>query len=211
MSKFIVVEGNIGTGKSTVLPVLVESLNIGSDTEWVELQEPVDDPEFTRLLTKFYEDPTPENRIIFQKHITCRRHEMCKGLDTTKNYVLERSLLSDLTFSQANLLTTERPDGSYISYFYDIKDKLEDYPKLSACIYLSADPVKSFERIRQRGRVAEKDITLDYVTDIHNFHETCLPQICREYSIPLLKFDWSDVALADPRKVVREVKDLLEE
>lgn len=207
MSKFIVVEANIGVGKSTMLPRLVKKLNKrdGAGKEWVELQEPVDDPKFNKLLTKFYDNPTPDNRIKFQMYITNRRYEMCKDLPKDKNYVLERSLLSDLVFSQANFLSMEQPDASYMSYYYDIKDKLSDYPKLDMCVYLHLDPITAYQRMRARGRDAEKELSYSYMTDIHKFHEACLPQICREYKIPMGTYDWSVGSDIDIECIVSDV------
>ena len=49
-SRFIAVEGNIGTGKSTVLPLLAEAIG------FKVLQEPVDDPKFLELYKTLYQE-----------------------------------------------------------------------------------------------------------------------------------------------------------
>ncbi len=200
MSKFIVVEANIGAGKSTLLPKLVKELGNG----WKELQEPVDDPRFAELLQIFYNNPSdPVARIQFQQYITNRRSEMVKHLPTDVNYVLERSLLSDIIFSQCNFLSMEEPDASYMGYYYDIKNKLQHYPKLDACIYLRTSPEVSYGRTISRARDAESGIPLDYLRDLHMFHEACLPQLCREYDIPLLTYNWDD--FGDARQIASDV------
>ena len=186
-NKFVCVEGNIGVGKSTLLPQLAALLDFD------ELQEPVDDPEFARLLDEFYHAPDlPEARIRFQHYITNRRANLVKELDTARNYILERSLYSDLVFSQANFLTMERPDAAYMNYYYLIKERLTEYPQMNLCVYLRSDPKKSFDRMMSRGREAEMGTPLSYIEDIHNFHDAILPQICRERNTPLLVVDWSE-------------------
>lgn len=205
---FITVEANIGTGKSTLLPKLVESLNRMSDNpNWVEIQEPAEDPEFDALLRKFYEEPTTENRIKFQYYITDRRFDMVQKLPEDKNYIIERSLLSDTIFCQVNFLTMEKPDGCYMNYFYHIKEKFMDYPRLSACVYLKSDPIVSYRRMIGRGREAEEGVSYSYIEDLHNFHEAVLPQECREYKIPLMTFDWNHFGSED--MMAAEILDMI--
>lgn len=179
-SRFIAVEGNIGTGKSTVLPLLAEALG------FKVLQEPVDDPEFLRLLKEFTSNPTETApRLRFQKYITETRSTLLKDLPVG-DYVIERSLFSDLIFSQVNMLSMERPDGEYLSYYYDIIDRLTDYPRMTAIVYLDCDPELSYARMSTRARDAEDGTPLDYLVDLRNYHNACLPQICRQYDTPLV-------------------------
>ena len=180
MSKFIAVEGNIGTGKSSVIPHLADLLN------WTQLQEPVDDPKFLELLNDFTGNPTETGaRLKFQRYITETRSALLKDLPEG-NYVIERSLFSDLIFSQVNMLSMERPDGEYLGYYYDIIDRLSEYPKMDAVVYLQCPPEISYERMLGRGRDAENGTPFAYLMDVHNYHNAALPQICREYKTPLI-------------------------
>ncbi|PJE78884.1 Deoxyadenosine/deoxycytidine kinase [invertebrate metagenome] len=184
---FVAIEGNIASGKSTMVPKLAKELG------WTHILEPVDDERFTELLTDFTTHPhDPNRRIRFQKYITERRAVLVQGLDQSKNYLIERSLYSDLIFSQANFLGMEQPDASYMDYYYDIKRRLVDYPHISAVVYLKTQPEIAYERLVGRSRSAEDGTPLEYIQDIHRFHEACLPQICREMDTPLLSFDWNN-------------------
>lgn len=193
-NKFIAVEANIGAGKSTLLPKLVDALNqfdIVTPFKWEQIQEPLDDPEFLRLLDVFYANPnSTEARLDFQMYITERRSKLVKGLDPKANYVIERSLFSDLIFSQANMLSMECPTGEYLKYFYNIKSRLEEYPFVEACVYLKTNPYISYDRMVSRGRESEMSMPVSYMRDIHLYHEACLPQICREYGSRLMTYEW---------------------
>ena len=179
MSKFIAVEGNIGTGKSSVIPHMADAMG------WTQIQEPVDDPVFLELLDGFTKNPTDtETRLKFQRYITHSRAELLKGLPEG-NYIIERSLFSDLVFSQVNMLSMERPSGEYLSYYYDIIDRLKDYPRMDAVVYLQCEPHVSYQRMLARGRDAEAGTTLEYLQDVHRYHEAALPQICSQYNTPL--------------------------
>ena len=187
----IAIEGNIGVGKSTLLPKLISELNEHSNEKWQLIIEDVDtDPEFQRLLKAFTVDPT--KRIEFQRYITNKRADICKNLDTSFNYVIERSLFSDLVFCQANLAEACRPDGKDLDYYYDIQDKLKDYPQVSAVIYLKSDPVISYTRMIERARDAEAGTSQEYLQLISDCHDTFLPHICRRYNTQLITQEWTD-------------------
>ncbi|WP_435274188.1 deoxynucleoside kinase [Psychrobium sp. nBUS_13] len=187
----IAIEGNIGVGKSTLLPKLISELNEHSNEKWQLIIEDVDtDPEFQRLLKAFTVDPT--KRIEFQRYITNKRADICQNLDTSYNYVIERSLFSDLVFCQANLAEACRPDGKDLDYYYDIQDKLKDYPQVSAVIYLKSDPVISYTRMVERARDAEAGTSQEYLQLISDCHDTFLPHICRRYNTQLITQEWTD-------------------
>ncbi len=193
MQKFmlIAVEGNIGVGKSTLLPKLVDELNSRSSIKWKLIIENVDDnPEFQRLLKAFTLEPA--KRIEFQRYITNKRSEICQNLDPQYNYVIERSLFSDLVFCQANLAEACRPDGKDLDYYYDIQDKLTHYPQVSAVVYLKSDPVISYQRMLKRARDAEAGTTQEYLKLISDCHDTFLPHICRRYNTKLIVQEWTN-------------------
>ena len=43
--------------------------------------------------------------------------------------------------------------------------------ELNKYIYLQSDPDKCIERIKKRSRECEKNITLNYINNIHELHE----------------------------------------
>jgi deoxyadenosine/deoxycytidine kinase len=194
----IAIEGNIGTGKSNLLDKLCLQLTrLGQNGKpWAIITEGVDeDKEFDRLLKAFTEDPT--KRIEFQRYITQRRANIVKDLDPNFNYVMERSLFSDLVFCQANLAEACRPDGQDLDYYYDIQERLNDYPQVSAVLYLKADPQVSYNRMISRGRDAEQGTPLSYLKLVSGMHDVLLPQICERYNSALLVQDWTNFGDAE--------------
>lgn len=184
---FVAVEANIAAGKSTLLPKLAAEL------DWDPIQEPVGDPEFDRLLTEFYQNPTDSGcRIRFQRYITERRAKIVEGLPKNRNYLIERSLYSDLIFTQANFLSMEQPDTDFMLHYCEIQKKLKDYPAISAVVYLHTTPEVAHDRLRSRGRDAENGTPFEYLRDIHNYHEAILPQICESMDTPLITLNWND-------------------
>lgn len=188
--KLVVIEGNVGAGKSTVLPAICDNLTALTNQPWEILLEPVDtDPEFHRLLKQFIEFPTDANkRAEFQNYMTVNRAELLKSVPDG-NYILERSLFSDLVFTHTNMLTTSCPTGEYWNAYWEIARRLEDYPKPDALVYLSRDPKACYDSAVARDREGESGYDLDYFQDLHRFHLACLPQSTRKYGIPYIEHE----------------------
>lgn len=187
--KIIAIEANIGAGKSTLLEPLRKELELWSGEDWTIIMEPVDqDPEFHRLLKDFVANPDDaDKRVCFQKYITVQRQGLLKGLPDG-NYLIERSLFSDLVFTQAYFLTAERPSAHYMDYYYDIKRRLKDYPQIDLVLYLDRDPAACYRSIELRGREGEH-YDLHVLEDLKRFHDACLPQIAREYGTQFIRVD----------------------
>lgn len=193
----IAVEGNIGVGKSTLLPRLQQILSGAKYSQsWSVLSERVDeDPEFKRLLEEFYQDPNKQ--VQLQSWITQRRLDEYRALASNpRNYIFERSFLGELVFCHANLMRHEKPDGEYIRFFYDVTSALKEC-RYDAVIYLKASPETCFSRIRFRSRAAESNIPFEYIQYLHACYETHLPEAARVHGIPVVTVDWNQFGSAE--------------
>lgn len=183
----VAIEANIAAGKSTLLRPLAAALSDKTGTYWSTLKEPVDeDPVFLELLQVFVENPCDADaRVAFQLYITASRQRLLHNIPQG-NYIIERSLFSDIVFCQVNFLMTEQPSARYMSYFYRIKDYLKRYPHIDLVVYIDRDAGSCFNDCKARGRPGEDKYTLDYFEDVKAFHDACLPQITRQYGSALL-------------------------
>ena len=115
---------------------------------------------FLALLQDFTARPDDANaRIRFQLYITRMRQRLLQALPDG-NYVIERSLYSDVVFCQTNFLQTERPDARYMDYYYQIKACFKDYPPIDVVLYIDRDPQACFASCMQRARRAKPPIRL---------------------------------------------------
>ena len=187
----IALEGNIGVGKSTLLDSLPPVLQGG---DWVSLHEPVDHPEFKKLLADFYINPN--KRIELHAWIVKQRLRETLSLKKDKNYISERSFIGDMVFAYANLLKHERPGGKYLELFYESIEHGLHFP-LDAVVYLEASPDACMKRIKARSRTEENNIPLSYIQYLHNCYQTHLPEICRNNNIPLIRIDWNEFHSTD--------------
>ncbi|WP_374257071.1 deoxynucleoside kinase [Yokenella regensburgei] len=185
--KIVAIEANIAAGKTTLLKPLVNILSKRSGYIWKAIEEPVDkDPLFLELLQAFVDNPLDADaRIMFQLYITHSRQGLLKNLPDG-NYVIERSLYSDIIFCHASFLMTEQPSAKYMTYFYRIKEYMRSYPKIDLVVYLDRNVNSCFSDCMKRARQAELNYTIEYFKDLKAFHDACLPQIVRQYGSRLL-------------------------
>ena len=153
--KFIVVEGPIGVGKTTLARKLANNLN--SD---LLLEKFLENP----FLEKFYKD-IDKYALSTQLHFLLQRKVDLSKLDSVgsnnKNYVSDYFINKDKLFAKTVLSRNEFELYIKISAALDIT-----IPKPDLIIYLQAEPDILVERIKLRGNGFEKNITKDYLQKI---------------------------------------------
>jgi deoxyadenosine/deoxycytidine kinase len=171
-----IVEGNIGVGKSTFLAML--------QTEFPELtivQEPVDSwsvyHEGQSLLENFYTNPqrwayTFETMTMFKRV----RYHLSHQNDHNPFRVMERSIYSGhYCFAQ-----NDYAQGFFSPVEWESYQQWADYLVNKSCkaprgfIYLRAQPQTCYDRLRVRDRKGEETISLDYLKQLHQWHDMFL-------------------------------------
>ena len=153
--KFIVVEGPIGVGKTTLARKLANNLN-----SELLLEKFLENP----FLEKFYKD-IDKYALSTQLHFLLQRKVDLSKLDSVgsnnKNYVSDYFINKDKLFAKTVLSRNE------FELYTKIYDALNiTIPKPDLIIYLQADPDTLLERIKLRGNGFEKNITKDYLQKI---------------------------------------------
>ena len=153
--KFIVVEGPIGVGKTTLARKLANNLN-----SELLLEKFLENP----FLEKFYKD-IDKYALSTQMHFLLQRKADLSKLDSVgsnnKNYVSDYFINKDKLFAKTVLSRNE------FELYTKIFDALNiTIPKPDLIIYLQAEPDILLERIKLRGNGFEKNITKDYLQSI---------------------------------------------
>ncbi len=169
MDKFIVVAGNIGAGKSTLVELLSRELQL------TPFYEPVSENPY---LSDFYIDM---KRWAFQSqlfYLTRRLRIHRQLLDVQGSVIQDRSVYEDAEIFAKNLFLqgdiTERDFGVYQD-LYQILVTLLPLPDL--IIYLKTSVPVLAERIGRRGRAFEADIPLDYLTRLNGLYESWIANV----------------------------------
>jgi len=180
--EIISIEGNIGSGKSTILTELKQYYSDNAHVIFV--REPVDewenitDKDGTTMLQKFYNDPKTYS-FPFQMMAYISRLKLLKdgvetalSLNTDKKVVIitERSLYTDkyvfakMLYNQGNI---EEVCYQIYTKWFDEFAKLYQIDKI---IYINSSPTICFQRILNRDRLGESSIPLDYLIQCDNYH-----------------------------------------
>jgi len=180
--EIISIEGNIGSGKSTILTELKQYY--ADNAHVIFVREPVDewenitDKDGTTMLQKFYNDPKTYS-FPFQMMAYISRLKLLKdgvetalSLNTDKKVVIitERSLYTDkyvfakMLYNQGNI---EEVCYQIYTKWFDEFAKLYQIDKI---IYINSSPTICFQRILNRDRLGESSIPLDYLIQCDNYH-----------------------------------------
>jgi deoxyadenosine/deoxycytidine kinase len=174
-------EGNIGSGKSTVLRKLKETY-----PEWIFVDEPVGEwlalknNNGESLLEVFYKDKSRWSYTFQNAAVLYRYKKLRAALDTVPLgkpavIVMERSIETDRQIFCRML----HKDG----FIDDLEKKLyEDWfehlntmlPQVDGYIYINTGPELSFSRIAKRAREGESVIPLAYLQELEVYHKNWL-------------------------------------
>ena len=156
--EYVVIEGNIGSGKTTLSKLLAERW--GSR---LMLEEFKDNP----FLPKFYSNPEQHGFALELSFLAERYHQKRDELNRTDLFkpgiVCDYSFAKSLVFARINLDKDEF--DLYQNLFHIIHGRL---PKPDLLLFLYCSPEKSLRQIKSRGREYEQDIRLDYLEQINN-------------------------------------------
>ena len=183
--KIFSLDGNIGSGKSTLIHLLKENQdrlqnNIGR--EIIFLQEPVDDwknivdENNKNLIENYYTD---QKKWGFSFQITTLISRISQ-LKNVRDYgcevvvITERSISSDKNvfckmLYDDNIINTL--DYNIYNKWYD--EFIKDYP-LVGNIYLKTNPKTAYERVLKRNRNEEEGIPMEYLSKCNDYHENWL-------------------------------------
>lgn len=173
--KYFVVEGNIGSGKSTFLKVINTFLNAQvvyePHTKWQNVGG-------ENLLEHFYKD-TKRWGYTFQTYAFITRileREKAALVNSHPFQILERSVYSDRYCFAQNCyemgLMTSLEWSLYQEWFTWLVDAYTVKP--SGFIYLQTDPSVCYQRLVKRNRHEELGVTSDYLQLLHDKHERWL-------------------------------------
>lgn len=191
MKTYVVLAGNIGAGKSTLVRMMCNRLG------WEPYYEPVEENPY---LEDFYRDMKRwafHSQIFFLTHRARSHHAL---LDYPRPVVQDRSFYEDAeVFARAQYRMGSLSDRDWAAYreLYDILTALLAPPDL--VVYLRASVPTLRRRILQRGRGMEAEISDGYLEELNMLYEDWIAQFDRA---PVL------VVPADRLDFVSDSKDL---
>lgn len=154
---YIAIEGNIGSGKTTLATMIAEDFNAK-----IILERFADNP----FLPKFYEDNDRYAFPLEMSFLADRYSQLSDDLaqfDLFKNFIVsDYYIFKSLIFAQ---VTLQKDEFYLYRKMFDIMYKEISKPDLY--IYLYQDTPQLIKNIKKRGREYEQNIAPEYLDKIH--------------------------------------------
>ena len=155
----VIIEGQIGVGKTTMGEILEERFG-------TPLFRELTNPDTLALLDRFYADK-PRWAFTLQIHFLNERFRMIKEIFRTGGGSLDRSIFGDRIFAQMLNADGDMSDEEYRTYSTLLDNMLEHAQDPRLLIYLHCRVDTALARIRKRNRGLESDIPRDYLENLN--------------------------------------------
>ena len=174
-ANYIVVEGPIGAGKTSLAKRLAERLQAETLFEQAE---------FNPFLTRFYQQPE-RWAMATQVSFLFQRLDQLAGLGAVGE---GRRVVADFLFDKDRLFAEQNLSEDELALYRRIHDSVQPTatPRPDLVIYLQAKPDALMERIRKRGLEAERRIT-----------ELYLQQVADRYTRFFYQYDAAPIFIVD--------------
>jgi len=174
--RYIAIEGPIGVGKTSLAELLAAELGAR-----LVCEQPDENP----FLTAFYRDPR-RHAMSAQLFYLLQRYQQ-QGELGQGDLFARGGIVSDYLFSKDRLFASLTLSDDELALYERIYQMLR--PRVSTpdlVVYLQAPTSLLLERIRRRGRLAEKPIRTDYVEEV-----------ARAYSDFFFRYEEGPLLIAD--------------
>jgi len=215
MATILSIEGNIGSGKSTIIDYLKK--NYSKNENIIFLPEPVDeweqikDDEGKTLLTKFYNDQKKYSFAFQMMAYISRLNILRKTIEKNPGKIIisERSLYTDKYVFAQMLYDDQKMESVEYQIYNNWFHSFSDLAPLHKVIYLKTDPNVSFQRIHERNRTGESSIPYDYIQNCHVYHDKMYDLItCSKKTIDCTNDFKENTDYFE--KITKEILDFLE-
>lgn len=175
--RYICVEGNIGSGKSTIANALARKLKADYLSEAFENNS---------FLPLFYSDPEAYSFHLEYSFFLSRSQQLLTYFNAPgKTLVTDFNIHKSLWFAKINL-----PKKEYLFFKRKVKPLIDNIPKPNLTIYLNSNLKNLKQNIRKRGRSYEKNISDSYLEAIAAEYDKSLQKWSQEekFIIPIQKY-----------------------
>lgn len=193
---YIVIEGNIGAGKTSLSHLLANEL----DARLI-LEEFSDNP----FLPLFYQNP---ERFAFPVELffMTERHKQMQ-LQLLSGDLFRQYTVSDYIFSKTLLFAGQNLGGEELRLFQNLFDTLNaSFPSPDLLVYLHRDTEVLQTQIRKRNRPYELSITSEYLLKIQNAYFSFFKSVP---DLPILVLDLNDRDFLTDQAIYDLIKDLV--
>jgi deoxyguanosine kinase len=164
--KYIVIEGNIGSGKTTLTQKMCDYFNAKGIFEQF-----IDNP----FLPRFYENP---ERYALQLELSFLVERFRQLKDELESSLFHQSIIADYYLKKSLVFAAETlEDDDYKLYSGIFHTMFSSLPKPDLYIYLHTKPEQLLKNIARRGRTYESNISAEYLSKIQQSYFRYFKQV----------------------------------
>ena len=198
MFRYIVIEGPIGVGKTSLTRLLAKEFNAR-----LVLEKPEENP----FLSRFYQD---RKKYGFQTQIFFLMNRFQQQREMAQLELFNQVTLCDYLFAKDRIFASLNLDDHELALYEQIFSLLSgQIPSPDLVIFLQAKPEVLLHRIKSRNLSYEKEIDLEYLkalTEAYNYY------FFHFDLTPLLVVDTSEIDFVNRREdldqLIREIKQM---
>ncbi len=198
MFRYVVIEGPIGVGKTSLTRLLAKEFSAR-----MILEKPEENP----FLEPFYQD---RKKYAFQAQLFFLVNRFQQQRDIAQLHLFNQVTLADYLFAKDRIFASINLDDQELALYEQIYQLLSGQtPPPDLVIFHQAKPETLLHRIRSRGNSYEKEIDLDYLktlTEAYNYF------FFHYDETPLLIIDTSEIDFVkrkeDLDQLIREIKQM---
>ena len=154
--QYLVIEGNIGAGKTTLATKLASDLNAK-----LVLERFADNP----FLPKFYSNPERYSFTLELSFLADRYKQLNEDLRSVP--LFQSLLIADYFFMKSLIFAKNTLSGDEYNLYRQVFEIIyNSIPKPDLYVYLHLPTNKLLENIHKRGREYEQSITAEYLEEI---------------------------------------------
>jgi deoxyguanosine kinase len=193
--KHIAIEGNIGSGKTTLATMLSADYGVRL------ILEAFDDNPF---LPKFYEEPD-KHAFPLELFFMAERYHQLKSLK--EQDLFQPQMISDYFFVKSKLFAQNNLKYDEMQLFNRLFDIMfSSLSKPDLLVYLYADIPRLQQNIKKRGREFEQNISDTY---LQNIQDKYLDYLRKQDDFPVLVLDITKVDFVLEKDVYESIKDAI--
>jgi deoxyguanosine kinase len=154
-TKYIVVEGPIGVGKTSLAKILAAEFRARTVFERVE-----DNP----FLPKFYED---RETYAFQNQTFFLLNRYQQQSELGQQDLFNQNVVADYLFAKDKIFATLTLSSEEFNLYQQIYALLDTrVPKPDLVVYLQARPEVLYKRVKKRDKSYEQGVTFEYLKEV---------------------------------------------
>ncbi len=191
----IAIEGNIGSGKTTLATMLANDM----DARLV-LEQFSDNP----FLPKFYSDPE-KHAFPLELFFMAERYHQLKNLK--EQDLFKPQIVSDYFFLKSKLFAQNNLKKDEMQLFNRLFDiMLSSLSKPDLLVYLYSDVERLQQNIKNRGRDFEQNISDEY---LQNIQDKYLDFLRKQSDFPVLLLDVTNVDFVADKNIYDKIGELI--